>query len=140
MSSKSVINIGVKEILHGISTMETKDLELFFKEVGSILARRKNNVLPKKESDLFLVINQPSLNDEETKRADYLYEKLQAESISEAEQSELRKYIQRQEAFRVKRLQALIELSQIRNVSLDQLMKDLGINNLAHNEQTKTDS
>ncbi len=134
INSKSSINIGVQEILNGISSMETGDLELFLREVATILSKRKSNVLSKKESDLFQTINKSALNDQEQVRSNALYEKLQNETISEDEHTELGKYLKKQESYRNKRFQALLELSQIRNISLQELMKDLGIQPLAENE------
>ena len=117
----------INDILSGVSKLDTPDLEHFLHEVAYILARRKTRLLSKRESELLTQINDPLLAVEKQKRYDLLYQQLQMEKISEEDLAELRILSKMLEQNAVKRMQCMIELSHIRNVSLDQLMAQLGI-------------
>ncbi len=127
------VNIEVKDILSGISTMDTRELEQFLKEVAHILVKRKAKTLSKKESELLTIINKPLLANKKQKRFNLLYQKLRGESLTEKEHEELMGLNSQQEAKAVERLRALVELSQIRKLSLDELLVQLGIQPIAGN-------
>ena len=55
---KSDINLGLQEILTGISELETQDLERFMDQVGKLLTRRKAVGFSGYEAELLLKINQ----------------------------------------------------------------------------------
>ncbi len=127
MGSRAIKGTRLQEILQGISDLETPVLESFYQEVADMVAKRKAKVLSQKESELFLVINKPSLPPVKKKLFNDLYAKLQDETITKDEKSILDKLIIVQEQQGVKRLEALISLAQLRNTTLPQIMKDLGI-------------
>lgn len=121
------VNIEVKDILSGISKLETPDLEQFLKEVAHILARRKVKSLSKRETELMFIINKSLLSNSSQERFDILYQKLKNETLTDKEHQQLIKLTNQQEAKAVDRLGAMVELSQLRNVTLDDLMEQLGI-------------
>jgi len=131
LSSNYLKNSGLQEILRGISDLDTPVLESFYKEVSDLIARRKAKVLSKQESEFFLVINKPSFKKNQQKRYLFLYRKLQEETISNEEKIELSSLMKLQEQQGVARLKALIELAKLRQVSLDELMSELGISNIS---------
>jgi hypothetical protein len=87
--------------------------------------------LPKSEADLLQKINQ-GLPPEVRKRYEVLNAKLHEETIAPEEHQELLQLIDRTELADAERLQHLIELAHIRNVSVDTLMNQLDIRRPAH--------
>lgn len=122
----SQVNIGLDQLLSSISELETPALEQFVGEVNSLLAQRKAPVLPQREAELLEQINQ-GLTEETQQRYDALQIKLQDEEITPKEHQELLSLIGTVEAATVKRLESLVELSQLREIYLDTLMEELGL-------------
>ncbi|MCC7244677.1 MAG: hypothetical protein IT269_03280 [Saprospiraceae bacterium] len=87
--------------------------------------KQKNNATP--EADLIQSINSTVLNVREKKRYETLVEKMEASQLSSAEQIEFVKLTQKDEKLRNKRLELLIHLAKIRNVTLSQLMDQMGL-------------
>lgn len=123
---KSEITVDTNEFLGGISQLGVSEIERFLAEVGIILARLKAPSLPTQESTLLRKIGQ-GLSGTIQKRYDILQGKLLAEEINAEEHQELLGLIDRVEKADADRLQSLIELSQLRQVSLDTVMNQLGI-------------
>ena len=128
---KSALRIQLEEILNGVSNLDTPELEKFLAEVAHLLAQRKAKSLPKREAELLLKINQRLLSEEAQEEYSKLYEKLQQESISPEEHKALLELIQLREEKGVERMNFLVELAQLRKVSLKELMEQLGIHSLA---------
>ena len=127
----SDLKIRLEEVLHGISQLDTPDLEKFLAEVGQLLAKRKVKTLPKGEAELLLKINQALLSTQEQERYQILYKKLQREEISEEEHQILLELIRLREERGVERMRCLIELAQVRKLPLQDLMKELEIHSLS---------
>lgn len=81
--------------------------------------------LSKKETELFLIINQ-GLPADQQQRIEALTEKMEFESITDAEHKELLQLTDAMESAQVKRLKAVVELAKVRNVSLDEMLRQLG--------------
>jgi hypothetical protein len=122
----SQVSIGLDQLLNGVSQLETTDLEQFVGQVSSLLAQRKAPSLPHRETELLELINQ-GLPENIQSRYDELQTKLHHETITPEEHQELLSLIDPVEQVTVDRLRSLIELSQLRQVSLDELMTQLGI-------------
>lgn len=122
----SEINIQMDEVLDGVSKLDTPELEQFFNQVSILLAQRKAPHLSPQEATLLQKINQ-GLPEALLQRYGELTEKLRAETISVLEQQALHQLIDQIELADAERLQYLIELAQLRGVSLDELMAQLGI-------------
>jgi hypothetical protein len=122
----SQVNIGLDQLLNGVSQLETPDLEQFVGQINALLAQRKVPSLPRRETELLELINQ-GLPEAIQSRYDELQAKLQDETIAPDEHEELLALIDPVEQATVDRLRSLIELSQLRQVSLDELMTQLGI-------------
>jgi hypothetical protein len=118
------VDLGLDDILTGISELDTKDLENFMQKVGHLIARRKVAALPERESELLMRINK-AIPATLQKRYEDLLAKNRAESITLIEHEELLKVIDKVEIKNAERLENLIELSRIRNISLDLLMRQL---------------
>ena len=121
------VDLGLDDILKGISELDTKNLEIFMQKLGHLIARRKVTTLPEREAVLLMKINNaipPTLQ----KRYETLLEKNREERITPIEHQELLKVIEKVEVKNAERLEHLIELSRLRNMSLDELMAQLHLN------------
>ena len=58
----------------------------------------------------------------------FLQEKMEVENLSDTEYKELISLVAKEEKIRNKRFQYLLELSQLRGISLTELMHNLGLN------------
>ncbi|MFG6099811.1 STAS/SEC14 domain-containing protein [Leptothoe sp. ISB3NOV94-8A] len=122
----SQINIDLDQLLAGVAQLETPDLERFTEQVTQLLAQRRVSSLPVQETELLQQINQ-GLPPEIQQRYDQLQAKLQAETISIDEHQNLLTLIDTVEQADAKRLEALMTLAQLRQVSLPDLMAQLDI-------------
>jgi hypothetical protein len=121
------VDLGFDDILNGFSELDTKDLEKFIQRIGHLIARRKVAFLPERESQLLMKINK-AIPVTLQKRYEYLLSKNREETITTIEHEELLKVIEKVEIKNAERLENLIELSRIRNISLDMLMTQLHLN------------
>ncbi len=121
------VDLGLDDILSGIAELETKDLEKFMQKVGHLVARRKGAYLPERESQLLMKINK-AIPVALQNRYELLLAKNRAETITPTEHEELLSVIEKVEIKNAERLENLIELSRLRNMPLDVLMKQLHLN------------
>ena len=128
------VDLGLDDILNGISELDTKDLEKFIQKIGHLIARRKVAHLPERESQLMMKINK-AISAPLQKRYEYLLTKNREETITSLEHEELLKVIEKVETKNAERLEYLIELSRIRNISLDTLMAQLHLNPFQDGQQ-----
>lgn len=122
----SQINIGLDQLLNGVAQLETAELQQFFEQVHFLLVQRKVNKFPQRETELLGQINQ-GLPEAIQRRYDELQVKLHDEVITAEEHEELMALLNPVEQASVDRLQALVELSQLRQVSVNDLMIQLEI-------------
>jgi hypothetical protein len=122
----SAVEIELEQVLDSVAELELSELEKFAAEVNGLLARRKRLGSPTKERELLDAIEQrPS--PKVRQRYTLLNQKLQDESLTDKEHAELVELVEQIEAFDVKRLKNLIELAQLRGISLDEVMDQLEI-------------
>ena len=122
----SQIEIDLDEVLHGLARLGTKELAQFVDKVIALQAQRRAPSLPKDETELLQQIN-CGLPADIRQRYDALNTKLHDETITPEEHAELLTFIDRLELADVERMQRLVALAQIRGVSVDTLMEQLGI-------------
>ena len=122
------IKLDVDELLQGLSGMDLDSLEKFSEALNHIIARRKSPKPPEKELELLDKIYQ-NFSSATQHRYDALYQKLQEEKIAPAEHKELLGLVEQAEKHNAEWLKALAELAALRKVSVEQLKKDLGIEN-----------
>ena len=123
---KSEVKIDFEQLLDGVTQLDTPALEHLLSQVSLVLARRKAPSLSRQESLLLQKINH-SLPVTTQQRYDELRAKLHSETIAADEYQELLGLIDEVELADANRLQALIELAHLRNVSLAEVMDQLGI-------------
>jgi len=122
----SEINIDLEQVLDGMAKLDTPEIEQFLSQANILLAKRKAPSLSEQEAELLEKINR-GLPAKIQKRYDELTARLRLETIEPDEHQELLKLIDRIELAAAERLKHLIELAGLRQVSLDTLMKQLGI-------------
>lgn len=120
------INIPLNDILKLMSQLEVKELEAFLSDAAVILAELKTPKINKQEVVLFLKINN-WINPKTEQRYEELRNKMRKNLITKSEHEELLKLVDIVELHNAERISNLYTLSQIRKISLDELMKDLGI-------------
>ncbi|MBE9225923.1 STAS/SEC14 domain-containing protein [Phormidium sp. LEGE 05292] len=123
---KVEIQMSSEELLKAVSQLSLPDLEKFVTQVIALQAQRRANKLPQIEAELLLKINQVIPSDIQ-KQYDELIVKRQAETLTTEEHQQLLKLTEQIEKLQAQRIEYLVELSQIRKISLTELMENLGI-------------
>lgn len=118
--------MSVDELLKAVDDLSETDVEQVLDRVLFVRARHRAPVATPEETKLLQEINQ-GIPPEVNNRYETLLDKRDEEIITEAEYAELLDLSEQIENLGVKRIEALSELAAIRQVSLPQLMKDMGI-------------
>jgi hypothetical protein len=114
--------------LASVSQIPVNELEYFVRELNALIMRRKTNDKAYRDSALLSKINTAILPKGKTEYYMNLHIKLEAETISESEYQEFMDLVAQEEALRNERVKYMIELSQLRGVTLPQVMSSLGLN------------
>jgi len=112
--------VTVDALIKVVTQLPSDELEEFLTRINIVRRRQAN------EADLLAVVQHP-LPPERQQRLDELRDRLESETLTDAERTELLEMIERIEAADVKRAEALLALAQNRGVSVRQLMQDLGL-------------
>jgi hypothetical protein len=123
---KSEVSIELDQLLTGVAQLDTPDLEQLLIQIQQVLAHRQNPSLPALELELLQKINQ-ALPEEIQQKYNDLSAKMRSQTITPEEHQDLLKLIDVVEQADCDRLQHLIKLSQLRNISLTELMQQLQI-------------
>ena len=123
---KSEVSIELDQLLTGVAQLDTPDLEKLLIQIQQVLEHRQNHSLPALEIELLQKINQ-ALPEEIQQKYNDLNAKMRSQTITPDEHQDLLKLIDVVEQADGDRLQNLIQLSQLRNISLSELMKHLQI-------------
>lgn len=118
--------VSLADLLQGVQHLDSSALEQFADEVMLLRAKRRAPSLSTAETNLLREINQ-GLPESTRLRFRDLKEKRDAATLTPAEHEELLAIIEQVEMRDVERLQALTKLAAIRNVSVRQLMHQLGL-------------
>jgi hypothetical protein len=122
----SQVELEIDELLQGVARLGSRELEQFADRVQALRAQRRTPSLPKREAELLQLINR-GLPAEVRQRYDALNDKLHAETITGEEHQELLGLIEQVKQADAERLRSLVELAQLRQLSLDELMEQLGL-------------
>ncbi len=124
--------LDTKAFLVGASGMDVQDLEAFVRELNGVIFQKKTSDKDYRQRELLRGINQAVLPQE--KRSQYwkLAEKMEAETLSDAEQQTFLKLVEEEETLRNERVKMMLELAQLRNISLNQLMLEMGLQPIGH--------
>ena len=125
---KSNIKLGLNDILKAISTLETKDIEIFLKEVTGILAQKKEKESKNLDESALIKQIKSAYPIKLNKRYQSLRSKVATQQLSEKEQKELIELTNHFEALDAQRLQYLMQLAQLRGTSLNVIVKEFSTN------------
>ena len=119
-------SMSVDELIKAANQLDESDLDRFLQQVIALRTQRRADVLPVEEAHLLDSINQaiPATLQKEYQQ---LKTKLENESLSEREHDQLIELSKQIEQLGAKRLEALATLAQLRQVSLPELMSQLGL-------------
>ena len=118
--------VTVDDFVEAAEQLPTAELEQLAHRLLHIQARRKAPHLSQREAELLERIAQSSTFAQQAKYH-YLNKEIEHRFLTQDEQNELRELIAQSEDCTAQRLALLIELSQLRRVSLPTLMKQLQI-------------
>jgi hypothetical protein len=118
--------VTVDDFVEAAEQLQTAELEKLVRRLLQIHARRKAPNLPQREAELLEGIVRTATFDQQP-RYHELQAQLKQRTLDTGEQNEMRELIALSEAQTAKRLAMLIELSQLRGISLSTLMKQLQI-------------
>lgn len=116
----------VDTILDAVKQLTPSELEKFTQQVNLIQAQRKTPHLSRRETELLKKISE-GLPLEVLRPFRELREKMEVETITEAEHTELLRLVDEVEKYDVERLQWLIELAQLRRQTVPELIDTLGL-------------
>ncbi|MCE7985243.1 MAG: STAS/SEC14 domain-containing protein [Caldilinea sp. CFX5] len=129
--AQAVSETNLDQVLHSVAQLDTLALEEVLQQVSRLLARRKAPSVPQREVELLQQISN-YLSPAVRARYHQLNAKLHDDLITEAEHQEFLTLVDQVELADAKRLQHLIELAQLRGVSLAALMTQLGLGVSSH--------
>ncbi len=118
--------VSLEQLLEGMAHLDPRGLGRLIVQLLTLRAQRLAPNLAGKEAGLLEKINQ-GLSPEAQQRYDELTTKRKAETLTPEEHRELLATIDRIERADADRVHALIGLAQLRQVSVDALMAELGI-------------
>lgn len=118
--------ISADKLLQATANLTSQELENFVNQAILVRAKRRASNIRKKEGELLLEINR-GLSPDLQKRFDELAEKLAAENMTPDEREEFLKLTDRIEKQDAKRIGLLGKLAELRQISLDDLMRELQI-------------
>lgn len=113
--------------LPNIAELPVSELEIYLIEINALIRRKQTTDKKVREQVLLDKISQTILSKKKAQRYQELVEKLEFESITDDEHAEFMRLANQEEKLRNQRVKYLIELAQLRAVSLPQLMTDLGL-------------
>ena len=121
------VQLSVSEILNNVENLETNKFEQLYRELFSLRVRRNGASLNAAESQLLNKINS-EFDPKKWERLTYLDWKLEYSALTPKEEMESLKLAEAYENYSVERLKCLSQLAMLRQVSIDKLMAQLGIN------------
>jgi hypothetical protein len=115
-----------EQLLAAIEQLPPAEMEQLSRRLLHLQARRKAPHLSEREAELLHEIYRAKRPGFQT-RFDELNAKRRACVLTPEEHEELLRLVDESEAFTVRRLEALVELAQLRQISLPELMRQLGL-------------
>lgn len=125
-------NIDSLNLLRDADRMPVAELERFIIEVSAMLRRKKTQDKALRERQLLHKINRNVLDTDSAARYHVLVEKLELGTMTDVEHTEFDLLGNREEKLRNQRVKYMIELAQLREQTLPQIMKSLGLIPLNH--------
>ncbi len=124
-------HVDSQSLLNNAAQMPVLELERFLREANALLFRKKIKDKKLRERQLLYKINSTVLNSFQITRYHALSEKLHLGKIEDIETLEFEELANQEEKLRNQRVKYMIELSQIREITLLQVMEGLGLTPIA---------
>ena len=124
-------HLSSEQLLNAARQMPRREFNRFVEDVLRLRAQHARGKLSVAESELVQQINQ-DLSPAQARRRKTLAAKRHAHTITETELQELIGLNDEAERLNVERVKHLIELAALRNVTLDTVMEQLGLNHQHH--------
>jgi hypothetical protein len=124
-------NLTPEQLLNAARQMSRREFQHFVEQVLSLRAEYGRAKLPAAESELLLKINQPVPPDIQ-RRYEELLARRDDQTLSDAEHQELLALTDQVELLEAERMKHLLALAELRQVSLDAVMQQLGLQPLAY--------
>jgi len=125
------IQIDTEQLLHAALQLPRSELDQFVTRLLVLRIQHNTPRLTQDEAELLLKINE-DLPPAVQQRLDELISKRQTQSLIPAEHQELIHLTEQSEKVDADRMQHLLVLAALRNVSLDEVMRQLGIHPVLH--------
>jgi hypothetical protein len=119
-------DLSSEDLLQAVGQLDPRELEEFVVRVLAIRARRHSACLAPAEADLLQRINQ-GLPPSQQERYQELIAKRQAQTLTTEDHRELLQLTDQAELVQANRAAALVALAQLRGISVDDLIRDLGL-------------
>ena len=120
------LEVTPQQLLHAVEQLPAQQLAQFASQVVQIRAKRLLPSLSLDESQLIKAINQ-TLPTHLQQRYDTLIKKRHAESLTDVEYQMLLRLTAKSEKLQVARVQAIVDLAKLRNITVGELMRSMGI-------------
>ncbi|MEY4903393.1 MAG: hypothetical protein RLZZ292_1208 [Bacteroidota bacterium] len=121
-----MLNTSVATLFHEVERLDAPTLDNFISNVLSLRMHRETSDKQKEEAVLLKKINK-SLSIDEISQFRILNEKRKEDEITEVEYANLVILLEKIEKLNVSRLKYLTSLAQLRNISVRELIQQLGI-------------
>jgi hypothetical protein len=121
-----------QSLLQDVDRLPVTELEQFLKDINAMLRRKKTQDKALRERQLLHKITRTVLDTAKTERYQVLVDKLELGTMTDAEHTEFDILANQEEKLRNQRVKYMIELAQLRAVSLTQVMESLGLIPLTH--------
>lgn len=121
-----------KDALSKAADMGVQELEDFVRELNRVIFQKKTEDKTLRQRELLRLINQTVLPEEKRLLYLQLVQKLEDDIISESEHQRFLALTEEEEALRNERVKLLIELAQLKNMPLNQLLLELGLQPVGH--------
>ena len=125
------IQVDTEQLLHAALQLPRSELDQFVTRLLVLRIQHDTPRLTQGEAELLLKINE-DLPPAVQQRLDELISKRQTQSLTPAEHQELIHLTEQSEKVDADRMQHLLGLAALRNVSLNEVMRQLGIHPVLH--------
>lgn len=125
-------HIDSQSLLRDADRMPVNELERFLNDISAMLLRKRTQDKALRERQLLHKINNTVLDAAQTERYHVLIEKLELSTMTDAENAEFDLLGNKEEKLRNQRVKYMIELAQLRAVTLTEVMESLGLKPIAH--------
>jgi len=125
------IQVDTEQLLHAALQLPRSELDQFVTRLLVLRIQHDTPRLTQDEAELLLKINE-ALPPAVQQRLDELISKRQTQSLTPEEHQELIRLTEQSEKVDADRMQHLLALAALRNVSLDEVIQQLGVHPVPH--------